>query len=278
MLVIGSAAFNARRTCRTQSARLYLVVSLATAGLLAGCAQNEAQQQADHLRAGEAAYARSSFNEAIHHLGQAEQNATNNTQRARALYHRGLSLLQSNRRQLAIADLTQAAQLAPPGDNIGWRAYLTLGTTHFEDQKWAAAADATTLALRSMPERHYRDEALWRLGLAQERCGRWTAAQQTFRVLATQYRGSRRAKVASRRNDLRADHFGVQCGVYSRSDLAEAQADSLRSYGFEVAVRRERRDGLERHVVVVGRYREYAAARVGLATVQQIVPGAVLWP
>ncbi len=240
-----------------------------------GCA-TVTENQRTWLNEGEQAYQAKQYPTAIDRLSRFLGEVRQGPDAARAHYVRGMAQALTGRRAQAYRDLQQAAS---GGDrDLTWRACSVLGVMYFEDEQWPASAEAFHRATSGMPTAPPLDALLFREGLALERAGRWSAAQTVHRRLAAEFPQSSYAARAQRRLQLRPDHFAVQAGVFARPDGAAQLISALRGHGIEAYTSRERRDGRDYNVVLVGRFNTYAAAKAALTKVQAHVPTAVIWP
>ncbi len=255
----------------TRAPIVFLVLAL-----LVGCnGLNEPQRTC--LADGERAYAQRQYRTAIDRLTVFLNRAGNRPEAARALYVRGMSQALAGGRPQAYSDLEQAVrQGADP--QVAWRASAVLGILHFEDEHWAAAAQALAYAVSKMPAAPPMDALLFRLGLCYERTGRWSEALAPYRRILSAFPQAAYAARADRRVQLRADHFSIQAGVFSQQAGAEGVAEDLRRGNLPASVQRESRGGQYYYVVLVGRYNSYEQAKSALAQVLGYVPSAVLWP
>ena len=243
---------------------------------LSGCAGLNERQQA-WLTEGEEAYRAKRYNVAVERLSLLIDEVKDRPTAARARYVRGMTYSLAGQRALAYADLEQAARDAKDPD-VAWRADAVLGVLCFEDEKWAAAAAALARAADKMPSAPPLDALLYRLGLCQERMGHWAEAQIAYRRIVSSFPGGAYAQNASRRLELNAEHFAIQCGVFSQPRIADSRVAELRQRGLAAYVRPETRQGPGYYVVLVGRYDSYTDAKLALAKVRGYVPSAVLWP
>lgn len=250
---------------------------LATTIGLGGCAAPLNPQQEQMLRSGEDSFARQRYDDAIAQTTRFLNEVKNRPESGRALYVRSMSLAKAGRRNEAYDDVRKAIS-TQDNPEVVWRSYIVLGTLQFEDQQWDAAARSVSAALARIPGGEPADDALFRLGVCYERCGKWNDARAEFDRLVKRYPTSRLAKDARRRVALNARHFAVQCGAFVGSQNAEALADSLAKRGLSAYARREQRDTGLMYVVMVGQYATYAEAERALGTVRAAVSGAVLWP
>ncbi len=226
---------------------------------------------------GERAFQSRDYDAAIGQLTAYLNESRSQPETGRALYVRGMALALDNQRAAAYEDLQRAAR-DPSDPQVRWRAQAVLGVLRFEDQEWAEAAQALGGAVGSMPAGPPMDGLLFRLGLCQERLGRWGEAQAQFRRIVSQFASGTYAGLAQRRVDLKADHFAVQCGAFAQVQNASAQAAQLQRSGLTAQVRRDTRGGAAPYVVFVGHYGTYAEALDALGRVRAVVSDAVLWP
>ncbi|MBN2447486.1 MAG: SPOR domain-containing protein [Phycisphaerae bacterium] len=254
---------------------LSTLLGLCTASLLVGCAGQTLNE--GWLEAGERSYEAARYDEAITKLTQYIESDPPAEDLGRAYYVRALSFAKSNRRSLAHEDLLHCFQTARDPDVV-WRSCVLLGTLYYEDEKWANAAHAYTGAITRMQEAPPLDDVLWRLGVCHERMGQWGQSRTDFQRLVLQFPNSRLANDARRRLAISADHFAIQCGVFSSQTSADELTRQLARQGMSAYTRREPRDGALKNVVLVGRYTTYEEAWQDIARVRQYVPGAVIWP
>lgn len=252
-----------------------LAIPLTALIALAGCAGDKAKIEV-RLAEGERAYADKRYDAAIQALSSVVSESKDPALAARALYVRGMARAAVNQRVPAYSDLGRAAET---GDKeTRWRALSVLGVMQFEDRNWDAAAQTLERAIAAAPDRAPEDALLFRLGLCQERSGRWSQALRTFGQLVERYPAGTYAPLAKRRLELRAENFAVQCGVFEQEASAQRKVGELKQSGFDAYTRREVRGGRQMIVVLVGRFRDYDDAIRMLRRVKGYVPDAVLWP
>jgi len=258
---------------RQQLATTILVGSLLMIG---GCGELTQQQQV-WLAEGQRAFENKQYPQAIRKLSMFLDEVHQQPEVTQALYIRGMSHALSGLRAEAYGDLRQCVS-GPEDPEVTWRAQVALGTLNFEDERWDDAGQAYGTAAKTMPVAAPLDTVLFHIGECYERTGRWSAAQASYRQLVDQLPRSNLADDARRRLQLEADHFAVQCGVFSRPENAGRQQSQLKENDVDAYVRRELRGGKTVYVVLVGRFTAYADARRQLAAVRAVVPDAVLWP
>ncbi|MFQ5807528.1 MAG: SPOR domain-containing protein [Phycisphaerae bacterium] len=246
--------------------------------VLGGCANGLTEQQRLWLARGQDYYEHEDYTRAIDQLSRFLGEVREGPGVARALFVRGMSNAQAGHRAPAYADLRRCAA-TPADDEITWRAYLVLGTLHFEDRQWAQAAQKLRATAERMPTGPPKDTVLYRLGLCHERTGRWRAAAQFYSEITKSFSGGKYARAAYRRLRLNANHFAVQCGAFRGKNNAETLRDNLEGKGLRAYVRQEIGGRRPLYVVLVGRFADYDEALAQLAMIKrQFVPDAVLWP
>ena len=258
-----------RRVCAT--------IALATGMLvLTGCSGLTEQQRA-WLAEGRQAFEQQRYTRAVQQLSRFLDEVAGKPETTEALYVRAMSHAKSGQRAQAYNDLQRCVAMSTNPD-VAWRAQVVLGTLSFEDERWDAAGQAYGAAAKTMPPVPPMDAVLFRIGQCYERTGRWTEAQGSYRALVDHFPVGVNAAAARRRIQLNADHFAVQCGVFSRRENADRLRMDLKANGLEAYVRQEPRDQRTMYVVLVGRHASYGEARQQLATVRVHVRDAVLWP
>lgn len=244
--------------------------------LLAGCnALTDRQRML--LAGGEQAYRDKQYEAAAQQLSTFLDEVRNRPEVARALYVRGMARALAGKRAWAQADLERAAR-ETTDPQLLWQPAAALGTLHFEDENWDAAARAFSQAIERMPPAPPQDALLFRVGLCCERTGRWSAASTPYRRIVAQFPSGVYAEAAQRRLQINADHFAVQCGVFASMENANQLVGQLRKQNLRTYVQPEQRKGAACYVVLEGRYGSFREANQGLARVRGYVPQAVLWP
>jgi tetratricopeptide (TPR) repeat protein len=254
-----------------------LILLSVTGCLLLACGCEPSMTYRDWLMQGEQACTEKKYDEAIRHLTQYINAAGGSPEAARAHYLRGVALAELSRRQDARQDLQRAAAFPGQAD-VCWRANSVLGTLDYEDGRWAEAAKYYEAVAEIAPQEPPKDLFLFRLGACYERMGRWENARRVFRRIVDEFPQSSVVSDAVRRTQINADHFSVQCGVFSSIKNAEGLVKQLQQAGFSPTVQREPRGGVLVYVVRVGRFNNYEMAIQELARVKGYVPTAVLWP
>lgn len=254
--------------------KLLLAIVLTVA--LSGCNTLTERQQMT-LTQGEQAFRNKDYDGAARQLSSFLAEAKDRPEAARAFYVRGMAFALTGRRAQAYADLRQAAR-SSTDPQLSWQPAAALGVLFFEDEDWSTAMQLFAAATNRMPAAAPMDALLFRMGLCYERTGRWTAASAPYRRIVSQFPSGPYVANAERRLQLSADHFAVQCGVYSRSENANQQVATLQQSGLRPYINTEQRRGTPCYVVLEGRYSTYQQANQALARVRGYVPEAVLWP
>ncbi|MBU0639497.1 MAG: SPOR domain-containing protein [Planctomycetes bacterium] len=244
--------------------------------LLAGC-NGLTEQQRMWLAEGSRAYDRQQYSRAIDKLTLFLSEVQDQPEVAQALYVRAMSAAQSGRRADAHADLRACIEASQDVETT-WRAYVVLGTLHFEDRRWQEASAAYAQAAELMPALPPADLVLYRLGICYERSGQWGRALLPYRRIVGGFPRSGVAEAARRRLVLKTDHFAIQCGAFSQRKNAENLVITLERQGLTPYIQPEQRTTKVMHVVLVGRYATYEEAQQNLSRVRQYVDDALLWP
>ncbi len=260
----------------SQATRICTLV-LCLLGLAVGGCETLSPRQRTLLLEGERAFQAQDYRRSVEQLSAFIEQVPKRPETARAYYVRGMSRAKLGQRAMAYADLEQAARQGPQPE-LTWQPYAALGVLHFEDENWETAARAFRQAVERMPDVAPKDALLYRIGLCCERSGRWAAALAPYREIVARFPRGAYAEAAQRRLRLQADHFAVQCGVFSRPENAQKLVSDLKREGLQTYVRQEPRADGQYYVVLEGRYSSYSQAVAALARVRGYVEGAVLWP
>lgn len=301
----------ARKRSVVLPASLLALVVTAGAGL-AGCASNEepgtvkaererrssgaAVGPKTDLQAGYAAFAAGRYDEALaaadQHLA-ARPGGGRGT--AEALYLKGRVHEQRAERAAAAQNAAAAAThlqaardaytralAASPAPAL--EAHILMGranVAHFQDDYTLAAAQwATALqkidALPASEQAQLQESrpwALYRLGLSQQRLGRFAEADTTFARVQQQFPGTEPARRAAAHQGARAFH--VQVGTYTDPANASAAAGALKAEGYAPQTTP---DPAGRQVVRVGPIPTYEQAKAMRKVLAARYPGALIVP
>lgn len=267
------------RGARTCANRLCHAAALLL--LAAGCGPQLKPQQRALLNEARAAYDQQRYPVAISKLDAFLGEVKDHPAAGDAYYLRGLSQARSGQRAQAYADLRSCVTVSDDGQTI-WRAYMLLGTMYFEDERWDDGLQALRAAAERMPDRAPRDTVLARLAMCFERTGRWIEARERYAQIAQRYPSGPYGDWARRRQQLKPDHFAVQCGAFSQPRNADTLVAGLKARGFAAFARSEPRERGTMQVVLVGPYAGYDEARRALESVRgrasDLVRDPVIWP
>jgi tetratricopeptide (TPR) repeat protein len=255
-----------------------LAAVLLTLAACGGCASDLTAEQRMWLERGRNAFEAGRFTQAAQTLSRfIEQVEPSQQEFKQALYVRGMSYAQSGRRSAAYADLKRCVATADDPQTV-WRAYVVLGTLHFEDRDWQQAAVCFRAAADRMPARSPKDDVLYRLGLCYERLGRWPDSRWPLEELVRQFPKSALLRRAKQKLERRASYFAVQAGSFAVEANADRQAQYLQGRNLPAYVRREHYNRAPRWVVLVGHYPTIEEAWTQLGVVRQYVRDALVWP
>ncbi|MDB5303061.1 MAG: Pseudouridine synthase [Phycisphaerales bacterium] len=171
---------------------------------------------------------------------------------AREAYNRGLAL-----RPPPVVQADLHAQIA----NIAY----------YEEDYNTAAREWQTAYQNAQPDT-VKAPILYRIGLCQQRLGRFNEADRSFAIVRQQYPDTEAAGKAASRVGARA--FYVQVGVFADATNAEKAAIALRQQGFATS----RAVDAGRQIVRVGPMATYAEARDTKTRLGALYPGAIIQP
>jgi tetratricopeptide (TPR) repeat protein len=171
---------------------------------------------------------------------------------AREAYNRGLAL-----RPPPVVQADLHAQIA----NIAY----------YEEDYNTAAREWQTAYQNAQPDT-VKAPILYRIGLCQQRLGRFNEADRSFAIVRQQYPDTEAAGKAGSRMGARA--FYVQVGVFADATNAEKAAIALRQQGFATS----RAVDAGRQIVRVGPMATYAEARDTKTRLGALYPGAIIQP
>jgi tetratricopeptide (TPR) repeat protein len=206
-------------------------------------------------------------------------NAPQGQGSAEALYLRGRAYeerkarnLQEAKANLAAARLSyeRALGLTPAGL---LEAYVrtSLANVAFHQEDFATAASEWTLAYSALDRQDLKSLVMLRIGVCQQRLGRFADADRTLYAVQRQHPNSEAARLANQRQGLRT--FWVQLAVFKTAAGADRAIAALQG---ERVIRT--RDSQNRHVLRLGPYSTYADARAVRQKHAPIYPDAYVVP
>lgn len=195
---------------------------------------------------------------------------------AEVLYLRGQCRLGAGRRQAARADFDRALVLA--GDpELGMWLEVQIANMDFDDALYPQACIHYARAVPDLPNESPTDRILYQFGVALQRSQRFVEARRQFARLLSEFPKSSPAADARRKYAWTENHFSVQCGAFSRLDLAQKAAERLRSRGIDTFLVRERRGG-RRYLVLAGRLPTYRQAQEQFQQIRRFQSDAFIVP
>ena len=260
-----------------------------------GCAADSqnARQQRDELNAGYAALEQKQYGRA---MGAADQFLTKTPAgpgSAEALYLRGRVLeerpaespAQSAANWQAAKAAYEQALAAKPTPGVEWRAHAGLGNiAYFQDDYTTALAEMSA-AYEKLNDRAVQRSGdlsggndvkawlLYRMGLSQQRLGRFEEADKSFAAVQEQFGGT---VPAQRAREHQGQHqFWVQVATFVDPGMADKASDALRKEGQNVT---RLKDAAGHTVVRVGPLPTYPAAKATKARYADRYPTAVIVP
>jgi tetratricopeptide (TPR) repeat protein len=174
--------------------------------------------------------------------------------------------------QAARTAFIAALQLSP---SPTLEAYIraSLGNVAFYEDDYTTAITQLSLALEQLHSPDQRAYALYRIGLSQQRLGRFTDADKSFGSVLGGYPGTAAAQGARDHYGLRA--FYVQLAAYSAPATANFAASDVKRYGYTPQFTTNAR-GL--HVLRVGPFSTYDEARAAQYRLTQRFPDGKIIP
>lgn len=163
------------------------------------------------------------------------QEAQTNLQQARTLYIRALG--------------------ANPSPRLEAYIRAGIGNVAFYQDDYTTAVQQFTASYDHLDDPNLKAMTLLRLGMAQQRLGRFDQADRTFLTLQQQFPQSSAAQVS--RTKFGARQFYVQVAVFSQPTLADKAVLQLRKDGFATG---RLTDVQGRQIIRVGPYTTYAEA------------------
>jgi tetratricopeptide (TPR) repeat protein len=210
--------------------------------LVTGCASN--QQAQDQLEAGNKALAASDYDSAIRDADNVLSTGSSDYAAA-ADYLRGLAIINrmdvqkpdavTAQRELEIARGAFIAGLAQPcSPELAARLHAQLGFVEYFQDEYAPALRDLSAALPGLKQPAWKQYVLYRMGVCQQRLGRFEDADATFLRVQTEYPGTEIAHRAQARHGVRG--FYVQIGVFSQQSDIDKAARTIDDVG-SVALR-----------------------------------------
>ena len=222
---------------------------------------NDAQAAADQILsadatgrgAAEALYLRGRVFEERSHESKDPAGQMQLSNEARQSYARSLALKPAPKLEAAVR--TQLANVA------------------YYQEDFVTAAREGSAAYANLEKPLDQAWALYRVGLSQQRLGRFTDADQTFAAVQQKYAGTEPAKRAAARTGARAFH--VQVGSFSDAANAQRTIAALRSEGYSPL---KSADPTGKQLVAVGPVNTYEQAKGLRIRLAAKYPDAIILP
>ncbi len=251
------------RTTGTAGCVVSLMMLLLAGGL--GCANAKDQQ---NLKEGYSALDQKNYEKAIAAADDYLQKYPTGNGAAEAAYLRGRAFeqrvkisdaeAQANLRE-ARASYEKALTLAPSRQLEGY-IRASLGNVSYWMNDFGAAEVNWRAAYELLEPGDLKMWVLYRMGLSQQRLGKWEVADETFALVEKDYPRTEPAIRSAAHRGARA--FYVQVAAFSSPQPAEKLAQALRSQGYPAGRYEKKEKGLQ--LVMAGplkRYEEAVAMR-----------------
>lgn len=229
------------------------------------------------IQTADADYQAERYSQAVRKLNVVIANYPKTRGVGEAYYLRGLCNLQTQSEHQARVDFESALATAKRPALVA-RVEAQLGHLSYLQGDYARAVQYYASALPNLPDQPPKDEILYREGDSQQKCGRWKQARQVLPKIWHLFPNSEFVPYARRKFTWPHDYFTIQCGAFSRSDLAHAMANDLRMHKFDAVATVNPMLEATPHVVYVGSYTAYTEAEQQLARVRQQVAEAFIVP
>lgn len=227
----------------------------------AGCMSRAARQE---LASAQTALEQKRYDEAMAAADRYLKEDPEGIGAAEALYFKGRALEQRVKRDeaqfsrdlnAAKASYVEALQRNPSRD---LKAYIhtSLGNVNYWLNDYAAAEAAFKEGHEALPEGDLKGLALYRLGLSQQRQGKWADADRTFAAVQSQFPGTEISKRSREHQGARAFH--VQVAAFQKPGNADQLIVDLRRQG--VGAQRVHKPDRNLYLVMAGPARTYAEA------------------
>ena len=246
------------RTTQRLVTATFLAVALACA---AGCRNRAAELRLTEART---ALEQKRYDQAMLAADEYLQKDPKGAGAAEAHYFRGRALEQRVKKDdaqflrdlgAAKASYVQAVKSSPSSD---LEAYIqtSLGNVTYWLNDYAAAEAAFRKAHELLPKGNLKGWALYRLGLSQQRQGRWTQADETFAAVQKEFAGTEMAQRARQHQGARA--FYVQVAAFQNPANADKLVTTLRQQG--LSTQRLPKPERKLHLVMAGPAKTYTEA------------------
>ena len=278
---------NGTRDNITNEARMRNARWILWAILAAGCAPTTSPQSRQQLNTGYQALEHKDYNGAITAAEQfLHDHPSGGPGTAEALYlegrvyeERATSEEAQNRQSQAKLDLQTAREtyvhaLSLPADpKVVALIHAGVANTAYFQEDYPTAMNEWAVAYPNIPQPDAKAWTLYRIGLCQQRLGRFDQADRTFATVQQNFPGSVPAHRAAEHIGARA--FYVQIGSYADAANADRIVASLQSQSYRAS---KAVGPSGRQEVRVGPAYNYADAKALLARLEPAYPDAIIEP
>lgn len=219
--------------------------------LAAGTGCPPPQQEPNRLDTAESLYRQG--REIEDRVAGSEAEAKANLQQARTVYIRALK--------------------ADPSTRLEAYIRAGIGNVAFYQDDYQTAVEQFATAYDRLDESGLQAMTLLRMGMAQQRLGRWEQADRTFLQLQRLFPQSSAAQVS--RTKYGARQFWLQLATFSQPALADKAIIQLQKEGFRPS---RTADAQGRHIVRVGPANSYAEALGLKIRLAATYPGSIINP
>jgi tetratricopeptide (TPR) repeat protein len=270
-----------------QLSRATRVTSLALSSLIGigiggGCAAD--RQTRDSLNAANTALDQKQYDQTIGIADQQIQHAPNGTGAAEAWYLKGSALEQrasqtpaeskqniAAAREAYVQGLGAVAKERNP--SLEARLHSGVANTSYWMEDYTTAMSEWTAAYQGLDDANAKGLALYRIGVCQQRLGRFDQADQTFATVLQQFPNSEVAARAKQRQGAR--NFSVQLATFASPNSAEATTANLRKEGAPAS---KAVNAQGNAVVMVGPFQTYTQAQAAKSRFAGTFPDAMIVP
>ena len=256
-----------------------MLVVVVLAFVAGGCANKKGE---DDLRGGYGALEQKDYEKALSSAEKYLKDNPGGPGSAEALYLKGRSLAgrtyaneaQANAGMAEARKAFTAALELKPAPAVAALAHAGLANAAYWMGDYGVAEAQWTRSYELFESDDIKAWVWYRVGLSQQRQGKWEAADQTFSSVQQKYSGTEAADRARARVGVRG--FYVQVASFANPSSANQQAQALRAQGYPMGIANKSERGL--HAVMAGPYRSYAEAQAARAKLVRQFTDAMIVP
>ncbi len=254
------------------------ICTVAVMAFLAACHPTANQST---LSGGYASFQAKNYDQALRQVDQYLTQNPTGTNAAQAWYLRGRALENQNSAspseaadhlQQARSAYIKALSFSPPPRLEGYIRAALANVAFFQDD-YTTAIQQWSMAQPQLDTQELQSGALYRMGVSQQRLGRFVEADRTFALVISRYPNQSSAQRAKEHQFAR--QFFLQVGVYATAAAGDQAAATLHTQNFPAL---RLRDSQGRTVLRVGPFANYAQARAAQIRLAGLFPGAMIVP